>query len=141
MRALAALALVLLAGCGERAAAPDRPEPSPRADREREQGRPPRDPMVEPASCPATLVGCEEARGTILFVERRDPDGDGDAHFVLSSKQSVTGPGISVIDVRADLRPKPLPGPGDQLSGAGLVQRGSFGQRQIEAVAVNTGRR
>lgn len=65
-----------------------------------------------------------------------DPDGDGDAHFVLSSKQGITGPGLSVIDVRPDLRPKPLPGPGDQLSGAGVVQRGSFGQRQIEAVAV-----
>lgn len=65
-----------------------------------------------------------------------DPDGDGDAHFVLASREAVTAPGISVIDVRRDLRPHPLPGPGDSLSAAGLVQTGSYGQRQIEAVRV-----
>ena len=65
-----------------------------------------------------------------------DPDGDGDAHFVLASRQGITSPGISVIDVRKDLRPRPLPGPGDRLSAAGRVQVGSYGQRQIEAVAV-----
>jgi hypothetical protein len=69
-----------------------------------------------------------------------DPDGDGDAHFVLASRQSVTAPGISVIDVRSDLRPHPLPGRGDRLSAAGLVQRGSYGQRQIEAVRVRVAR-
>jgi hypothetical protein len=37
------------------------------------------------------------------------------------------------VDVAADLRPRPLPGPGDALSAAGPVLRGSFGQRQIEA--------
>ena len=41
-----------------------------------------------------------------------------------------------MIDVRRDLRPSPLPGPGDRLSAAGPVERGRFGQRQIEAVAV-----
>ncbi len=66
-----------------------------------------------------------------------DPDGDGDAHFVLASRQGITAPGISVIDVRKDLRPRPLPGPGDRLSAAGRVQVGSYGQRQIEAVAVS----
>ena len=69
-----------------------------------------------------------------------DPDGDGDAHFVLLSRSGVTSPGISVIDVRRDLRPHPLPGPGDRLSGAGLVQVGSYGQRQIEAVRVRVAR-
>jgi hypothetical protein len=69
-------------------------------------------------------------------VERVDPDGDGDAHFVLASREGITGPGISVVDVRRDLRPRPLPAPGDRLSAAGLVQRGSYGQRQIEAVSV-----
>jgi hypothetical protein len=73
-------------------------------------------------------------------VERVDPDGDGDAHFVLASRQSISAPGISVIDVRKGLRPKPLPGPGDTLSAAGPVFRGSYGQRQIEAVAVEVGR-
>lgn len=65
-----------------------------------------------------------------------DPDGDGDAHFVLASRDAITAPGISVIDVRRGLRPRPLPGPGDTISAAGPVFRGSYGQRQIEAVAV-----
>jgi len=69
-------------------------------------------------------------------VERVDPDGDGDAHFVLADPDSVTLPGVTVIDVAADLRPHPLPGIGEMLSGAGVVQRGSYGQRQIEAVEI-----
>ena len=43
-----------------------------------------------------------------------------------------------MIDVAVDLRPHPLPGPGDELAAAGPVQRGSYGQAQIQAVAVRT---
>lgn len=76
----------------------------------------------------------------ILYVERVDPDGDGDAHFVLASGASITAPGISVIDVKRSLRPRPLPGPGDHLSAAGPVYAGSYGQRQIEAVDLHVAR-
>jgi hypothetical protein len=55
---------------------------------------------------------------------------------VLADTDSVTGPGITVVDVRPDLRPQPLPGAGDHLSAAGPVATGSFGQSQVEAVAV-----
>lgn len=86
---------------------------------------------------PCTPVdNCARAAGEIAYVERVDPDGDGDAHFVLLSRESITAPGISVIDVRADLRPHPLPVPGDQLSASGPVYEGSFGQRQIQADAI-----
>ena len=95
---------------------------------------------VEPVPCPPGLSGCRTARGTILYVERVDPDGDGDAHFVLASPQSITAPGISVIDVAVDLRPHPLPGAGEQLSAAGPVKTGSYGQSQIDAVAIHTAR-
>jgi hypothetical protein len=59
---------------------------------------------------------------------------------VLASREGITAPGISVIDVRRDLRPRPLPRRGDALSAAGAVQRGSYGQRQIEAVRVRVAR-
>ena len=85
--------------------------------------------------CPA-VENCERASGEIALVERVDPDGDGDAHFVLVSVESITAPGVSVIDVRVDLRPSPLPRPGDQLAASGPVFTGSFGQRQIQADAV-----
>ncbi len=45
-----------------------------------------------------------------------------------------------MIDVARELRPDPLPGPGDRISAAGPVRRGSFGQRQIEATAVAVAR-
>jgi hypothetical protein len=97
-------------------------------------------PPVEPATCPPAAANCRSASGRVLYVERVDPDGDGDAHFVLASRQSITAPGISVIDVKRSLRPSPLPGPGDLLSAAGPVYRGSYGQRQIEAIELNVAR-
>jgi hypothetical protein len=97
-------------------------------------------PPVEPATCPPRAGNCRSASGVVLYVERVDPDGDGDAHFVLASRQSITAPGISVIDVKRSLRPSPLPGRGDRLSAAGPVYRGSYGQRQIEAIELNVAR-
>lgn len=127
--AIAALA----AGCGDdESDAPRTAEPShPAGSVEKRQ------PV---AHCPSDLAGCRTATGRILYVERVDPDGDGDAHFVLASREGITARGISVIDVRRDLRPHPLPGPGSRLSAAGLVQTGSYGQRQIEAVRVRVAR-
>jgi hypothetical protein len=86
---------------------------------------------VAPAVCDPEATNCATATGTILYVERVDPDGDGDAHFVLAG-----GHGISVIDVERELRPEQLPGPGDLVSAAGPVYAGSFGQRQIEATTL-----
>jgi hypothetical protein len=97
-------------------------------------------PPVATATCPADAGNCRSATGIVLYVERVDPDGDGDAHFVLASRQSITAPGISVIDVKRSLRPSPLPGRGDRLSAAGPVYRGSYGQRQIEAIELNVAR-
>jgi hypothetical protein len=92
------------------------------------------------ASCPQGASNCRTASGRVIYVERVDPDGDGDAHFVLASRDSITGPGISVIDVKRALRPSPLPGRGDRISAAGPVYRGSYGQRQIEATELHVAR-
>lgn len=93
-------------------------------------------PSLTPPPCPADASNCAEASGQIIYVERVDPDGDGDAHFVLLSSESITGPGLSVIDVRPELRPSPLPRPGEQLAASGPVLRGSYGQKQIQADAI-----
>jgi hypothetical protein len=97
------------------------------------------DAPVAQAACPAELVGCREVSGRILYVEAVDPDGDGDAHFVLADTASVTGPGITVVDVRPGLRPAPLPGIGAEVTAAGTVEIGSYDQHQIEAVAFESG--
>jgi hypothetical protein len=97
-------------------------------------------PPLELATCPSGAGNCRSASGRVIYVESVDPDGDGDAHFVLASRQSITGPGISVIDVKRSLRPSPLPDRGDRISAAGPVYRGSYGQRQIEAVELHVAR-
>jgi hypothetical protein len=117
-----------------------REEGSRPAERDRSADRSSSPPPLRRATCPADAGNCRSASGRVLYVERVDPDGDGDAHFVLASGQSITAPGISVIDVKRSLRPSPLPGRGDRLSAAGPVYRGSYGQRQIEAVVLHVAR-
>ena len=127
-------AALVLAGCA--GGSDSSSEPAPRPERPRAE-RPAR---LAPARCPGDLPACRSASGRILYVERVDPDGDGDAHFVLASPQSITAPGISAVAVERSLRPRPLPGPGDRLSAAGEVFRGHFGQKQIEAVVLHVAR-
>lgn len=131
--------LVLLAGCGgeDGAAEPTGPsrggEPSA-GPRERPEVE-----RVTPSRCPAGLAGCRTTEGRIVFVERVDPDGDGDAHFVVADPQGISLPGLTAIDVRRGLRPRPLPGVGDLISAAGPVQTGSYGQSQIHALELHVG--
>jgi hypothetical protein len=139
-RAAAALAaLALLVGCSS-SDDPGASDPSTEAAEPRAAAPRPKPPR--PLRChPQGSDNCSAAAGRIVFVERVDPDGDGDAHFVLVSRQSITGPGISMIDVKRELRPSPLPGPGDWISATGPVYEGSHGQRQIEAVRLRVRRR
>ncbi|HEX6666637.1 MAG TPA: hypothetical protein VF081_08595 [Solirubrobacterales bacterium] len=92
---------------------------------------------LAPSHCPPGHPACRSAEGRIVYVERFDPDGDGDAHFVIADEQGITLPGLTAIDVRVGLRPRPLPGPGDLISAAGPVQKGSYGQRQIHALELH----
>ena len=93
--------------------------------------RPPRD--VARSRCPEGVPGCRAVRGTVLYVERVDPDGDGDLHVVVDAG-SITLPGMTAIDVAPELRPRRDPRVGDRVSAAGPVQTGSYGQSQIHAL-------
>ncbi|HWA52640.1 MAG TPA: hypothetical protein VG816_00560 [Solirubrobacterales bacterium] len=124
--------LLLVAGCGggkdatssEGSTVVERSAPKPKV-------------RVTPSRCPSGHPSCRSAIGRIIYVERVDPDGDGDAHFVLRDPQGITLRGMTVIDVRKGLRPRPLPGVGDTISAAGPVQIGSYGQEQIHALEVH----
>jgi hypothetical protein len=102
----------------------------------RKQERPVAETVV-PSHCPPGHPSCRSTEGRIVYVERVDPDGDGDAHFVIADPQGITLPGLTAIDVRKGLRPHPLPGPGDLISAAGPVQTGSYGQSQIHALELH----
>jgi hypothetical protein len=98
------------------------PTPAPRTARD-----------VLAARCPAGVPGCRSVRGTVVYVERVDPDGDGDLHVFVAAG-SVTLPGMTAVDVAPRLRPRRDPRIGDRVSAAGPVQRGSYGQSQVHAL-------
>jgi hypothetical protein len=95
---------------------------------------------VRRSRCAADVPGCRNVRGTVLYVERVDPDGDGDLHVVVAAG-SITLAGMTSIDVAVDLRPKRDPRIGDRVSAAGPVQPGSYGQSQIHALEFHVRRR
>ncbi len=138
MSLLALVSVALLAGCEANrrdlgtTAAEARPEPAPERQRER-----PRPQTVAPSHCPAEVPECAVTEGEIFYIEAVDPDGDGDAHFVIFDAQSITLPGVTAIDVEKGLRPRPLPKPGTLVSAAGPVQTGSYGQSQIHALELH----
>ena len=138
-------ALVALAGCGgdggDRGGTDRETRSVTLEERTATLPREDRPNPVPPSHCPPDASNCRTARGRVIYVEAVDPDGDGDAHFVLASRQSVTAPGITVIDVERDMRPRRLPRDGDEVSAAGPVYRGSHGQRQIEATELHVRRR
>lgn len=129
--------LVMVSGCGDGDAtssgaspeAADRPAPQDADARSAE--------TVPPSRCPSGLPDCRTTMGRIVYVERVDPDGDGDAHFVVADPQGITLRGLTAIDVRKGLRPRPLPGIGELISAAGPVQTGSYGQSQIHAIELH----
>ena len=97
-------------------------------------------PDVRRVRCPDGVPDCRAVRGTVVYVERVDPDGDGDLHVVVDAG-SVTLAGMTAIDVSRDLRPRRDPRAGDHVSAAGPVQTGSYGQDQIHALEFHVRRR
>jgi hypothetical protein len=130
-----ALALVTGCGAGDGSNTTSSPEANTAPARPEQQGAD--TPDVEASNCPASLPSCRTAEGRIVYVERVDPDGDGDAHFVIADPQGITLPGLTAIDVRKGLRPRPLPAVGVLISAAGPVQTGSLGQSQIHAIELH----
>lgn len=130
--------LALVTGCGSSADSTDPSTQHQVIERSPPKGKD--KPVAEPVTrsrCPTDLPSCRTTEGLITFIERVDPDGDGDVHFVVIDRQGITLPGLTAIDVSRELRPQPLPGLGDTISAAGPVQIGSYGQSQIHAIELH----
>jgi hypothetical protein len=142
--AAAWLVLAVVAGaCGGEPPAASRPAATaasrPAATPSRTPAASPRTPTrrrIARAHCAASAVNCAAVTGRVLYVEAVDPDGDGDAHYVLLGG-AVTAPGVTVVDVEWTLRPRRLPRVGELVSAAGPVYPGSYGQHQIQAVELH----
>jgi hypothetical protein len=130
--------VVLLAGCGgapeaPRSSATPAPDATPTAAPHASR------PLARPR-CHDEVPRCASTSGRIVFVERMDPDGDGDLHVVVADRRGVTLRGLTAIDVSKDLRPRRDPRIGERAAAMGPVQTGSYGQDQIHALVFRTRR-
>ena len=135
---IAGLAAVL-AGCGGGSPEPrasTTPTPTPKATA---TPRPERPPLRAPR-CRDEIPACARTSGRIVFVERVDPDGDGDLHVVVADRRGVTLRGLTAVDVSKELRPRRDPRVGERAAAMGPVQQGSYGQSQIHALWFRTRR-
>ena len=144
MLRLAALALVLaVGGCGG-SDAPPRAETPTRAPARTATPRPEATPRparrLRAPRCRPEVPDCARVSGRIVYVERVDPDGDGDLHVVVTDRHGVTLAGLTSIDVSKDLRPRRDPRVGERAAAMGPVQTGSYGQSQIHALVFRTRR-
>ena len=136
------VAAAVLAGCGggdpPRAGAPSATPSSTPIPRATATPRPAR-PLRAPA-CRDGIPGCARVSGRIVYVERVDPDGDGDLHVVVTDRDGVTLAGLTAVDVSKELRPRRDPRVGERAAAMGPVQTGSYGQSQIHALVFRTRR-
>jgi hypothetical protein len=78
------------------------------------------------------VLPCARVRGRVVYVQRSDPDGDGDAHAVV-----VAGSRPVVVKFRSLAgghgRPRrALPGLGQRIEVAGTVSGGQYGVRVVD---------
>ena len=130
-------ALAALAGCGG-----GKDTPSVTLDEKIVPAPRPAPAKREPvARCPRDVANCRAVRGLVVYVQAVDPDGDGDAHLAVVDRGSLTYPGIAVVKLTRDMRPRKLPRQGDVVAAAGPVQKASDGNPEIRASVLRVARR
>lgn len=83
-------------------------------------------------SCrPADWRPCQVVDGRIVYMQREDPDGDGDLHVLLLSRQSVSGPWLTMLKVPERLRTGMDPGIGRWVRALGQVFTAEHGEDSI----------
>lgn len=73
---------------------------------------------------------CARVSGRVVWVQRRDPDGDGDQHVILVSRFHVR-----IVKQRSSRAGLPAPHLGRSYKAVGLTKTGSSGRLEIDQVA------
>lgn len=79
-----------------------------------------------PAGRDAVATTCARVRGRVVWVERTDPDGDGDRHLLVVSQLDTR-----IVKLAADFRVGRLPALGSEVTATGPVVPGGSGRPEI----------
>jgi hypothetical protein len=82
---------------------------------------------TRPCKPPAIYNGldCARVAGRVVWIQRHDPDGDGDRHLILVSRLHVR-----IAKLEQDVH-VPLPSLGQTFSGTGVTKRGASGRIEV----------
>jgi hypothetical protein len=84
------------------------------------------------------LNRCRAVSGRVVQVQRHDEDGDGDVHLVLTSRDSLTLPGISVLKLSPYTQiTTPVPHRLQWVSALGQQYSGSSAEHALDVVALS----
>jgi hypothetical protein len=77
---------------------------------------------------------CRVVAGRVIYALSKDRrDARRPLHLVLASRSSGTAPGVSVVKIPPELRPRRVPGVGAWIAVAGLPHQGSNGEQSVTA--------
>jgi hypothetical protein len=78
------------------------------------------------------LASCAHVRGRVVWVEHRDPDGDGDRHLVVVARRRV-----HIVKVSRALPIRHLPGIGHRIDAVGYDAIGAHGRTELDALQLD----
>jgi hypothetical protein len=70
---------------------------------------------------------CVRVRGRVIWIQGRDPDGDGDRHLIVMARLHPR-----IVEVSAELGAGGLPSLGTRVDATGWLQTGGSGHREID---------
>jgi hypothetical protein len=79
---------------------------------------------------------CEHVSGRVVWIQRRDPDGDGDRHVLIAGHYR-----LRIVKLVWSLRVPGLPKVGTRVDAVGWLMRGGSGHDEINAQRIAWGGR
>jgi hypothetical protein len=71
---------------------------------------------------------CVHVTGRVVWIQRHDPDGDGDRHFVVMSRLHAR-----IVKIGREMR-IPLPHLGSRIDAVGYLSEGASGREEVDAI-------